>query len=338
MKNQENIIYKNLLEKLKILINGNANTNEIKQLLVEIDNIISNISVSVFDEDFLLPFYMLLEKKMENSTIGEELLNSYLTNKEKLPSSLLMYFYMKQKDKMGFKDSYNRFKIGNKYIACTDHYDDKYMYFNFEYHVQNYPINDEFNYQCMENIMHEIVHIYQFSIKPNSENIYDKLIYNDRQLWELSNEAGIMNYGALHDEYLIEHQANVWSRHFMVLFAKKQTNYFNASFVEKKTNEFLKKLNRNFNYGGQRKVFPLIMKNAIGFAQDILSEEERGPKFEDNKKRIEELLANNIYLTTYIKNNPDVQELDRHIYLGFESYSLEEIEKMFYLQQRSIAK
>lgn len=78
--------YKNLLEKLKELISGNHSINEIQEFLNYIDSIALCYN---FDEDFLLPFYNLLEIKKEKDTIGEELFNNCLSNKERLTPSLL---------------------------------------------------------------------------------------------------------------------------------------------------------------------------------------------------------------------------------------------------------
>lgn len=226
MENKETAIYKGLLEKLKKLISGNSSIKEIQVFLIDVDSAVASMSIRVFDDDFLLSFYSLLETKTEKSTIGDELFNNCLESKEKLSPSLLMYFYLKQKDILGFKYTYNRFKIGTSGIAYTAHEDDKHIYYNFNYHWQKYTRPDVFNYQCMEDIMHELVHIYQFSISSNTEDMYEKLICNDREIFLLSIDSGILNYGASHDYYLIEYQANVCSRHFMTNFARNNPNYF----------------------------------------------------------------------------------------------------------------
>ena len=334
MEKEEKELHKYILEQIKKLINDNTTINEIKQFLAQIDIIISNMSIKIFDEDFLLPFYMLLEKQKENITIGEELINYYLSNKEKLPPSLLIYFYMKQKDNMGLSNTHNKFRIGVAGIAYTDHYEDKYIGFNFGFHLQNYLTNEAYNYQCMENIIHEIIHIYQFSINPNSENIYDQLIYNDRKIWELSNETGIMNYGIMHDDYLIEHQANVWSRHFMLNFAKANLHYFNDKLISSKESEFLSKINRNSYVGGQRYAFTYLITRIFEMLPDFLENDEQREKFKEGKNKITELINKDISLRTSIKINPYIQESDRHIYLGFEPYTLDKINELMEQQHK----
>lgn len=338
MDEKVNVIYKNLLEKLKELTNSSPSLNEVQLFLSEVDSIICNMFFKEFDKEFLLPFYHLLERKIGNSTFGQELIYGYLSNREKLPPSLLIYFYMKKKNDMGFSNTYNKFKIDFRGIAYTDHYEDKYICFNFNFHNNKYPSNEEYNYQCMENIMHEIIHIYQFSINPNSENIYDQIIYNDRRLWEISNETEIMNYNAMHDDYLIEHQANVWSRHFMLNFAKENPQYFTDEFVASKESEFLSKLNRNAYYGGQRYAFTNIMNMFFEWGPQILETDEQKKNFEEGKIKIIELINKDIVLRNTLKMNPDVQELCRHIYLGFEPYSLDDIKQIMLSSKKNVIK
>lgn len=335
MENKENAVYKELLEKLKSLIDGNKNIKEIQEFLSDLDLIMSNMSVKVFDEDFLLPFYSLLETKTEKSTIGEVLFNQYLSNHKELSPSLLVYFYLKQKDNFGFKDIYNKFKIATSGAASTYHYDDKNIEFNFQYYWKNYGEADEFNYMCMENIIHEIVHIYQFSISPNSEDMYERLIYNDRRIWELSIDSGILNYGYLHDEYLIEHHANIWSKHFMICFAKNNPSYFNGILLKAKQEEFMKKVNRNADYGNQRNAFSKLMSIALEYRFHFDTEEEK-QVIEINKHKFKELLQNDMYLREYIFFHSDMQDAIQQVYLGIGSSDFEIIQKNAFSPKKGI--
>lgn len=347
MENRENTIYKELLEKLKVLISKNSSVKEIQTFLTDIDSAVASMSVSVFDDDFLIPFYSLLETRTEKSTIGDELFNSCLESKIKLPPSLLMYFYLKQKDILGFKHTYNRFKIGTSDIAYTAHEEDKHLYYNFNYHWKKYNEPDVFNYQCMEHIMHELVHIYQFSIPSNTEDMYEKLICNDREIFLLSIDAGILGYGGLHDDYLIEHHANVCSRHFMTNFAKNNSNYFDSDFIKSKQEDFLKTANRNSYYGGQRVAFKRLLEMAFELIPDLMQSDksENGDRVENseelyniNKKKMEELLKKDILLRSYIDANPNMQDPLQQIYLGLGLRDLKVLEESYFSPRKGNTK
>lgn len=319
-----NDTYNNLLKKLSELTNKEASLNEIQDFLYELDSIMISISVNIFDEKFLLPFYSLLNRRKGSSTIGEFFLNKYLINKEKITPSLIMYFYLKQKDELGFKETYNRFEIGTHDIAYTEHYEAKYMYLNYLSYYKKYNDAEEFNYQCMEDVIHEITHIYQFSISPDTKDIYEMLIYNDIQLWELSKKSKILNYEGLHDTYAIEHHANIFSRHYMINYANKHPELFNSNFIKRKQEKFEKKVNGNFEsrYCGIRNFFRyLLFDKEYGYftkyhpeeikKQDSLPDYYKeqlitNEKFEDVKRQFMELLEKENRIIDYIYYNmPD---------------------------------
>lgn len=324
--------YKNLLEKLKELISGNHSINEIQEFLNYIDSIALCYN---FDEDFLLPFYNLLEIKKEKDTIGEELFNNCLSNKERLTPSLLMYFYLKQKDILGFKYTYNKFKFLGAGIACTEHNDDKYIFFNYCYYLDNFKENDVFNYQCMETILHELVHIYQFSINPNTDDMYEKLICNDRELFLLSHDYGILSYNYLHDNYLIEYHANVCSKYFMINFAKDNPNYFDNNFVETRKNYFFEKIAYSNSHLARdlfKKYIELYSEMSNNLYKDYesntnkddqnLSVAEFISKKELGLTRIKELLDKDRLLRLYVDEHPDKQDSIRNFFLGVGTYDI----------------
>lgn len=103
--------------------------------------------------------------------------------------------------------------------------------------------------------------------------------------------------------------------------------------TKEKEKEFLSKINRNSYFGGQRKAFSQMIIKIVEIVQDLLDDKE---KIKEGKNRIIELINKDINLRTLIKNNPSIKELDRHIYLGFEPYTIDKINNL--IEQKKVSK
>lgn len=335
MENSNNL-YKYILKLVKELLSKEVSFEEIQEFLQTIDDISYNLNLIEFEEDFLTSFYSLMNKKINNTaSLGDFLLNHSLENKIKLSPSLLIYFYLKEKDKLGFKDIYNKFKLTSKdgeCLAYTAHNDDKHMFFNFNKYRNQHQDPEEHNYKCMEAIIHEIVHIYQFSITPDTENIYERLIYHDRQVFDFCSEIKFIGYMGFHDAYAIENHANQISKHFMINIARENPNYFNETFITKKKDDLLKYSNQWFlqNSRGARFCFYHILENFVlddtllGGIKEIdptITEEY----IEEMKKQIEELERKEWQLVDHIDYN--MHDSIEKVYLGIRQNSNDYIDE-----------
>lgn len=331
-----NEIYINILKQAKELLSKEVSLEEIQEFLRIIDDISYNLKLIEFEEDFLIIFYEIMNKKINDTTsLGDFILNDSLEKIINLPPSLLIYFYLKEKDKLGFKDSYNKFKIcsvDSECLAYTDHDDDKHMFFNFNKYKKDHPDSEEHNYECMEAIMHEIAHIYQFSISPDTEDVYEMLIYHDRQVFDFCRKSKLIGYMGLHDYYAIENYANNFSKQFIINLAKTNPNYFNENIIMRKKDELLKYSNKWFyeSYRGARFHFYYLIENIIFDERFLNGIEEQNPMLteeyiEEIKKQMNELERKEWQIVDYIDHNmPDSIE---KVYLGINQNSNDYIDE-----------
>ena len=85
-------------------ITKSNNIEEISIFMQKFDLYILNNDMN---PDLTSLFYQLMRKDYNNEKVGDILLNSYLTYNTKLSPSLIAYFYLREKEKMGLKLNYN---------------------------------------------------------------------------------------------------------------------------------------------------------------------------------------------------------------------------------------
>lgn len=224
-------------EQLKKLTD-NFSYNEFIRLLNEIDNEILNGNLQSFDQEFINNFQNIISMENDNNTLGtlgHNLVENALLNKQKLTPTQMMCFFLEEKRNLGLE------KICNN-ITFQEGYGD--MHINSYKDLLNInPINldktssetvDEYNYSIMENLLHEITHIYQGTRPENSESIFDRLVGYDWDQKTILSRLGQASKGIVHDSLMTEFMADEQAGIYMLQIAKNHPEYFNEELIANK--------------------------------------------------------------------------------------------------------
>ena len=229
--------------KIKELSN-NFSYHQFINFLKELDSEIINGNISEFGPEFIHYFNQILSLVNDQyivdgkpGTLGHMLIENSLISKQKISPSLMMYFYLEQKEKLGLSNTYNNIKftdskeVGTMGVSIGTPLTLK---LNLDYLKKNYEI-DSYNYEIMEGLLHEITHVYQYSIPENTENLFEKLTYYDIECY-----LAIFKYltdterNIIYSSVLSEFMANEQSRAYMINLANNHPEYFNNDLIEQK--------------------------------------------------------------------------------------------------------
>lgn len=184
------LLRREFIQELKRL-NENFDYQEFLTLLKQIDRLAGY--VYSFDEEFLLYFYRLMSRKDEHYVVDEELvtlghylIEESLRKREELSPSLIVYFFLEQKERAHLADYCNciqftggPFPMGivQDKNQCPD-----YCLMNMNSYLRFTNDPAAYNYMVMRDVLHEITHIYQQTRKEDSSNLLERLDYYDNQI------------------------------------------------------------------------------------------------------------------------------------------------------------
>lgn len=218
-------------------------------LLKELDNEIMNENIKEVSPEFLYYFNQIMglvndQYIVDNKpgTLGHMLVENALVSKQKISPTLMMYFYLEQKGNLGLNNTYNNIKftdskeVGTMGVSIGTPFTLK---LNLDYLKKAGEI-DDYNYEIMEGLLHEITHVHQYSIPENTENLFDKLTYYDIECY-----LAIFKYlndterNIIYSSVLSEFMANEQSRAYMLNIAENHPEYFNEKLIEQKRIQYV---------------------------------------------------------------------------------------------------
>ena len=249
------------------------------ELLKEIDTDILNGNVGYFDGEFIHYFKQIINLVNDNyivegkpGSLGHMLVENALLKKERLTPTLAMCFILEQKKNIGLDDVCNEIifshlKSDDYRMMITDYHNTGHS--NLSINIGQYSREpkenaDEYNYDMMTDILHELIHVYQLTRTEQSESLFDRLTYYDYQTDGIlirngGNNGNPLFHQALLSEFMADEQANV----FMLQLAKKYPEYFNDELIHKKQLSYQNKKNGTYgDYGtNPRKVFAKLISD-----------------------------------------------------------------------------
>lgn len=228
-------------------------------LLKEIDNKTVDRG-AVFGEEFLFYFDQLIRLVNEDyivdgeaGALGHKLVEDALLNKEKLTPSLLLCFYLEQKRKIGLADLCNEVVFGiTRHMADIDFRmaivkinDTNHSYMCINHNNSTYKRLekdvDEYNYQMLKDILHELTHVYQLSKSRDKGNAFERLARYDYDIGGIlydnnANPANPMFHESLVCEFMAHEQAQV----YLLRMALKNPEYFNPELIKREKESYAK--------------------------------------------------------------------------------------------------
>lgn len=232
-------------------ISNNFDYNNFLQLLDYIDTRVESSSKIEFDDEFLYYFNTIMsfvnDNVKENDqyiTLGDVLITKKLEEHKKLSPTLIIYFYLHMKEMIGLQDIYNKVNfenIGSGAFMCVSSNQDLSIDYKLLKKEQN---PEEFNYEMMRKILHEITHIYQFTRTPNSDNEYDVITYYDAQITtEMQKYFDTASVVILHESLPTEFMADEISMTYMLEYGRKHPEQFSSEFMEQKNKIYYERHN-----------------------------------------------------------------------------------------------
>ena len=221
-------------------LNGSNNIEKIKDYLLKLDKMIIQMEITdVFDENYMKTFYQVLSKKINGESVGQHLLNECLKNNNRMTPSMIMYFYMEEKSRMGLNDNFNNVSIVPSTSYAGAMVDDENKKFQLHLYSQMYNLNssEEYNYQIMEAIFHELEHVRQYSISNETQNPYDQLTLIDIEIFKYMTSHPGINYEYLHDDFMIEFKANAYAKQKMYQLLQSNEYGFSEDLIAIKSNQ-----------------------------------------------------------------------------------------------------
>lgn len=249
---------------LKELTN-NFSYHQFINLLKEIDNEIINGNISSLKPEFIYYFNQIICMVNDNyiiddkpGTLGHMLVENALLNKERLTPTLALCFLLEQKEKLGLDRICNTINFlhikGNNYRMAVTNYHDRGepdISINWSHYSKPKENTDEYNYDIMFDILHELTHVYQLTRTEQSENPFDKLAYYDFKKDGIlidngGNTSNIFFHQALLSEFMADEQAHV----FLIHLSQKHPEYFNPDLIQKKQIQYQNRKNGTYgNFG-----------------------------------------------------------------------------------------
>jgi len=229
---------------------ANFSYYEFIELLKDIDNDIVNGNIESIGPEFIHYFNQIMGLVNEQyivdgkpGTLGHMLLENSLINKQKISPTLIMYFYIEQKDKLGLNNTYNNIKFTDRNEVSTMGVtigNPLTLKLNLNYLKKTDDV-DSYNYEIMEGLLHEITHVYQYNVSKDTDNLFAKLTYYD-----IESYLAIFKYlseterNIIYSSVLSEFMANEQSKSYMLNIAGNHPEYFNQQLIEKKKIQYIK--------------------------------------------------------------------------------------------------
>lgn len=235
-------------------------------LLKEIDKKLANSS-EVFGEEFLFYFNQLINLVNDNyivdgepGTLGHKLVEDALLNKEKLTPSLLLCFFLEQKNRIGLEDYCNEVVFGiTRHMADVDfrmavvHLNDierSYMCINRNNRVYKSLEGDvdKYNYRMLWDILHELTHVYQLSKSKDKGTAFERLARYDYEIGGILNDNNANPANPMfHESLVCEFMANEQARVYLLNIAQKYPKYFNFELIQNERESYFNARNGMFN-------------------------------------------------------------------------------------------
>lgn len=223
---------------------------EFIEILKEIDNEIVNGNIESIGPEFIYYFNQIMGLVNEQyivdgkpGTLGHMLIENALINKQRISPTLMMYFYIEQKDKLGLNNTYNNIKFTDRNEVSTMGVtigNPLTLKLNLDYLKKTDDV-DSYNYEIMEGLLHEITHVYQYNVSKDTDNLFAKLTYYD-----IESYLAIFKYlseterNIIYSSVLSEFMANEQSKSYMLNIAENHPEYFNQQLIEKKKIQYIK--------------------------------------------------------------------------------------------------
>lgn len=311
--------------KIKNLIN-NFSFQELENLLIEIDNEILSRKINRIDEEFLYYFEIIMSFISDNNIINKEyielghmLLDKQLKERKKIGPTLLIYFYLEQKRKIGLSNHCNNIIIDNFefYMGITQQDDGhNQLKINLGLFKKEYKTIEEYNYFMLQIILHEIVHIYQNTRNKNSDDLFEQIVFYDNLCIEIIIRnilGGVSGAGVVHDSLICEFMAEENADIYMFEIAKNNPEYFSKELIERKKIAYKQKKNSDIlMYNIPRIAFEEFLEYSKNIYRGIGIEtyEEMKPIFE----QIEEILKIIKPLVEKLKEQGISEDVKRYNY------------------------
>lgn len=231
-------------------IANNFSYHHFISFLKELDNEIMNGNIKEIGPEFLNYFNQIMglvndQYIVDNKlgTLGHMLVENTLVSKQRISPTLMMYFYLEQKNNLGLNNTYNNIKFTDNKEVDTMGVSIGTPFtlkLNLDYLKKDDEV-DNYNYEIMEGLLHEIIHIYQYSIPKNTENLFDKLTYYDIECY-----LAIFKYlsdterNIIYSSILSEFMANEQARTYMLKIAENHPEYFNEELIGQKRIQYIK--------------------------------------------------------------------------------------------------
>ena len=268
---------------------NNFSYHQFIDLIKELDNEIINGNISHLNPEFIHYFKqitsMVNDQYLVNDkpgTLGHMLVENALLNKERLTPTLVMCFMLEQKESIGLDNvcnemSFSHLNNDNYRMMITDYHNTGRSTFSINLgHYSKKPKEnaDEYNYDMMFDILHELTHVYQLTRSEQTDNPFDKLAHYDYQKDSIlirngGNNGNIFFHQALLSEFMADEQAHV----FMLQLAQNHPEYFNEKLIQKRQASYQSRKNGTYgDYGANpREAF-------AGLIADIRKTYEEYPK------------------------------------------------------------
>lgn len=247
--------------KIKEIAN-NFSYHEFIKLLKDLDVEIINGNISNLSPEFIYYFTQITSMVNDQyivdnqpGTLGHMLVENALLKKERLTPTISMCFLLEQKANLGLSDKCNEINFshlnGDYYrMMITDSHDNgrSNISINWGHYKNPKGSADEYNYDMMFDILHELTHVYQLTRTEQTENLFDKLAYYDYQKDSIlirngGNNNNIFFHQALLSEFMADEQAHV----YMLQLANNHPEYFNEELIQKRKTSYQNR--KNGTYG-----------------------------------------------------------------------------------------
>lgn len=223
---------------------------EFIEILKEIDNEIVNGNIESIGPEFIYYFNQIMGLVNEQyivdgkpGTLGHMLIENALINKQRISPTLMMYFYIEQKDKLGLNNTYNNIKFTDRNEVSTMGVtigNPLTLKLNLDYLKKTDDV-DSYNYEIMEGLLHEITHVYQYNVSKDTDNLFAKLTYYDIESYlAIFKHLSETERNIIYSSVLSEFMANEQSKSYMLNIAENHPEYFNQQLIEKKKIQYIK--------------------------------------------------------------------------------------------------
>ena len=247
--------YIDILKELLINFSYERFVNLLKEIDIKLID-----SGTVFGEEFLFYFNQLINFTNDDyiidgksCTLGHKLVEDTLLNKKKITPSILLCFYLEQKNKIGLENFCNEVVFGvTRHMASTNfrmavvkinNINQSYMCINHNnsFYKRLEENIDEYNYQVLNDILHELTHVYQLSRSKNKGNIFDRLARYDYDIGGILNDNNVNCVNPMfHESLVCEFMAQEQARVYLLKIALDHPEYFNSNLTKKERENYSK--------------------------------------------------------------------------------------------------